>query len=311
MEHETAGTPMGGCKWSRKSTRKIAQQLKRLHIKVSPRTVAKLLKDMDYSLRVNLKTIESGSRKPRDPIQRDKQFCYIKQQCEAYAKRGLPIISIDAKSRELIGPFFQKGSRWANGPTEVFDHDFRSDAKGIGVLYGIYDFCHNKGFVCVGTSRDTSEFAVDAIRNWWLKMGRYDFPGKDELLMLADCGGSNSYRNRLWKYQLQVALCDKTGLKVRVCHYPAGASKWNPIEHRMFSFISINWAGQPLESYETMLNYIRTTKTDTGLRIRAQLNPKKYETKIKISDDKMASVKLKQYRVNPTWNYSITPHVTS
>lgn len=298
---------MGSCKWSKKSTRKIAQQLKRLHIQVSPRTVAKLLKAMDYSLRINLKTIESGSRRRRDPEQRDKQFNYIKRQRKDYTKRNLPIISIDSKSRELIGQFYRKGKVWSNTAINVLDHDFSSDAKGVGLTHGIYDFRRNKGFVCLGTSHDTAEFAVDSIRTWWLKEGRYQYPDADEILILADCGGSNSYRTALWKYRLQVAFCDKTGLKVRVCHYPAGASKWNPIEHRMFSFISINWAGKTLDSYETMLKYIRSTRTDKGLSIRACMNTRQYEKGVKPSKDQMATVKLKHYRVNPDWNYSVTP----
>jgi hypothetical protein len=307
MKHETAGDPVSGCKWSRRSTTKISRQLKRLRIRVSARTVAKLLKDnMGYSLRVNLKTIESGSKK-RDPEKRDKQFHYIKRQCRDYVNRNLPIISIDSKSRELIGQFHHKGKVWSNRSIKVFDHDFPSDAKGIGLTYGIYDYICNKGFVSVGISHDTAQFAVDSIRTWWFKEGRYGYPDADEILILADCGGSNSYRTALWKYQLQVGFCDKTGLKARVCHYPSGASKWNPIEHRMFSFISINWEGKPLDSYETMLKYIRSTKTEEGLRIRACMNTKQYVTGIKPSKKQMASIQLKRYRVNTEWNYSITP----
>jgi hypothetical protein len=307
MKHETGGDPVSGCKWSRRSTAKISRQLKRFDVKVSARTVAKLLKEMDYSLRINLKTIESGSSSRRDPVKRNQQFNYIKRQREEYAKRNLPIISIDAKSRELIGPFYRKGKVWSDTAIHVLDHDFPSDAKGVGLSYGIYDIGRNKGFVCLGTSHDTAEFAVDSIRTWWLKEGRYHYPDANEILILADGGGSNSCRTKLWKYQLQVAFCDKTGLKARLCHYPPGASKWNPIEHRMFSFISINWAGKTLDSHETMLKYIRSTRTDKGLRIRACLNTKHYEKGVKPSKDQMANIKLKNYRVNSEWNYSITP----
>jgi len=307
MKYETAGDPVSGCKWSRRSTVKISRQLSRLGVKASARTVAKLLKDMDYSLRINLKTIESGSGSRRDPEQRDKQFNYIKRQRENYTKRHLPIISIDSKSRELIGQFYRKGKVWSNAAVNVLDHDFPSDAKGIGLTYGIYDLSRNKGFVCLGTSRDTAEFAVDSIRTWWLKEGRYQYPNADEILILADGGGSNSYRTALWKHRLQTAFCDKTGLKVRVCHYPPGASKWNPIEHRMFSFISINWAGKTLDSHETMLKYIRSTTTENGLSIRACMNTKQYEKGVKPSEEQMAEVKLNRCRVNPDWNYSITP----
>jgi len=310
MKYETAGDPMRGCKWSRKSTRKIACQLRRMSIKVSARTVAKLLKAMGYSLRVNLKTIESGSRKPRDPQERDRQFRYIKQQIEAFIKRQLPIISVDTKSRELIGRFYRKGRAWSNGPISAYDHDYRSDAKGVAYGYGIYDYCRNKGFVKVGTSHDTSAFAVRSIHSWWHLIGHRWFPKADEILILADCGGSNGYRSRLWKHQLQVAFCNKTGLKARICHYPPGASKWNPIEHRLFSFISSNWEGHPLDSYETMLKFIRTTRTDTGLQVRAQLDTRKYETGVKVSDDQFSEINLKHYRVNSDWNYSIMPNVT-
>lgn len=308
MKYETAGDPMSDCKWSRRSTAKISKQLKRLGIRVSPRTVAKLLKEMTYSLRVNLKTIESGSGRPRDPQRRDRQFNYIKKQREDFTRRQLPVISIDSKSRELIGPFYRKGRVWSQEPIEVLDHDFPSDAKGVGLTHGIFDCQRNKGFVSLGTSHDTAEFAVDSIRTWWFRQGRHHYPDNtDEILILADCGGSNSYRTALWKYQLQVAFCDKTGLKARVCHYPPGASKWNPIEHRMFSFISINWAGQTLDSHETMLNYIRSTKTETGFHIRACLNTKTYEKGIKPSKEQMSKVCLKHARVNPDWNYTVTP----
>jgi hypothetical protein len=232
MEHETAGDPVSGCKWTRKSTEKIAQQLKRAGIRVSPKTVGKLLKQMNYSLRLNLKCLESGQSKPPDPRQRDLQFRYIRSQIRAYKTAAMPVISVDTKSRELNG---------------------------------IYDLIRNEGFVCVGISRDTSEFAVDSIRTWWQKSGARHYPGADRLLILADWGGSNGCRIRLWKHQLQVAFCDRAGLQVKVCHYSPGSSKWNPIEHRMFSFISNNWAAQPLLDYETVLKFIRTTKTSTGL----------------------------------------------
>jgi hypothetical protein len=307
MEYETGGDPVTGCKWTRKTTEKIAEQLRRAGIRVSPNTVARLLKEMKFSLRVNIKTLESGSRKPPDPEKRDRQFRYIQRQRREYSKQGTPVISVDTKSRILIGPFYQKGRRWGREATEVFDHDFPSDSSGVGIPYGIYDTGRNKGFVCVGTSRDTAEFAVDAIRTWWLQAGRIHYPEAEELLILADCGGSNSYRIRLWKYQLQVAFCDRVGLKVRVCHYPPGASKWNPIEHRLFSFVSANWEAQPLVSYECILKFIRTTRTKNGLRVRASFVDKHYDKGIRISDRQMRQVSLNRYRVNPEWNYSIAP----
>lgn len=307
MEYDTAGDPISGCKWTRKTTQKIAQQLKRVGIRVSANTVGRLLKKMNFSLRVNLKTLESGLRKPPDPRQRDLQFRYIARQIRSYRRKGLPIISVDTKSRELIGQFHQSGRRWCQNPIKVLDHDFPTDAQGVAIPYGIYDLGRNDGFVCVGTTRDTSEFAVDAIRTWWLKAGSKHYPDADQLLLLADCGGINGYRTRLWKSQLQDTFCNRFRLQVKVCHYPPGSSKWNPVEHRLFSFISRNWAAQPLHSYETALKFIRTTKTSEGLSVRAVLNTKKYEKGIKVSDKQMAQIALNRYTLRPNWNYSISP----
>ncbi|MBM3149197.1 MAG: ISAzo13 family transposase [Chloroflexi bacterium] len=307
MKYETAGDPVSGCKWTRKTTGKIARQLKRMGIGVSGNTVGRLLKKMDYSLRRNLKSLESGLRNPPVPHLRDRQFRYIRSQIQAYAAHGLPVISVDTKSRELIGAFHQPGRQWCQRAMPVFDHDFPSDAQGIAIPYGIYDFCRNEGFVNVGTSRDTAEFAVASIRTWWQMMGLENYPDADHLLILADCGGSNGYRTRLWKHQLQVAFADPFKLHVKVCHYPPGASKWNPIEHRMFSFISNNWAAHPLTDYETVLKFIRTTKTMAGLKIRAALHSKEYQKGIRICDKQMQSVTLKQHTQRPRWNYSISP----
>ncbi|MHC4308164.1 MAG: ISAzo13 family transposase [Planctomycetota bacterium] len=307
MEHETAGDPVSGCKWTRKTTAKIAQQLKQIGIQVSANTVGRLLKRMKFCLRMNLKCLESGMRNPPDPHLRDQQFRYIRSQIRTYSSQGVPVISVDTKSRELIGSFHKSGRRWSQEPIKVLDHDFPSDSKGIALPYGIYDLSRNEGFVCVGTSRDTSQFAVDSIRAWWLKAGSAHYPDADRLLILADCGGSNGYRTRLWKQQLQVAFCNRFGLEVKVCHYPPGSSKWNPIEHRMFSFISSNWAGKPLLDYETVLKFIRTTKTNTGLKIRAFLNKKQYSKGIKISDQQMKNIEIKRYTSRQNWNYSICP----
>jgi hypothetical protein len=307
MEHETAGDPISGCKWTRKTTQKIAQQLKRVGIRVSANTVGKLLKKMNFSLRVNLKTLESGLSKPPDPRERDLQFRYIRSQIRNYCDQDMPVISVDTKSRELTGPFHQPGRRWSQDPIKVFDHDFPSDSQGIAIPYGIYDLCRNEGFVSVGTTRDTSEFAVDSIRTWWLQAGLTHYPNADRLLILADCGGSNGYRTRLWKRQLNIAFCNHFGIDVKVCHYPPGSSKWNPIEHRMFAFISNNWAAQPLYDYETVLKFIRTTKTSAGLKIRATLNTKHYKKGIKVSNEEMDQISLKRYTSRPNWNYSISP----
>lgn len=307
MEHDTAGDPVSGCKWTRKTTRKISKELKRAGIRVSANMVGKLLKKMNFSLRVNLKTLESGLSKPPDPKDRNLQFRYIRHQILAYKAQGMPIISVDTKSRELIGPFHQSGRTWSQNPVEVYDHDFPSDSQGIAIPYGIYDLHRNEGVVCVGTTRDTSEFAVDSIKTWWQQVGSNRYPHADRLLILADCGGSNGYRTRLWKNQLHVTLCNRFGLQVKVCHYPPGSSKWNPIEHRMFSYISNNWAAQPLYDYETVLKFIRTTKTSAGLKLRAFLNTKTYQKGKKVSDRQMEQIALKQYTSRPKWNYSITP----
>jgi hypothetical protein len=307
MKYETAGDPVSGCKWTRKTTGKIARQLKRIGICVSDNTVGKLLKKMDYCLRKNLKSLESGLRNPPSPHQRNQQFCYIRSQIQNYTAHGLPVISVDTKSRELIGAFHQPGRRWCQTPTAVFDHDFPSDSQGVAIPYGIYDFCRNEGFINLGTSRDTAEFAVASIRTWWQMIGSANYPDADNLLILADCGGSNGYRTRLWKYQLQAALADRFNLCVKVCHYPPGASKWNPIEHRMFSFISNNWAAHPLSGYETVLKFIRTTKTSAGLKIRAALHTRQYQKGIRIGDKQMKEINLKHYTQRLKWNYSISP----
>jgi hypothetical protein len=307
MEDDTGGDPVRGCKWTHKTTEKVAEALKPAGIHVSANTAARLLKQLNYSLRVNLKNLESGLSKPPDPHKRDEQFRYIHSQTKHYAAQGMPVISVDTKSHELVGAFHQAGRRWSREPVQVFDHDFPSDAEGVAIPYGIYDPLRNDGLVCVGTTRDTSQFAVDSISTWWTQLGTKHYPDADRLLILADCGGSNGYRTRLWKYQIQVAFCDRFGVHVKVCHYPPGSSKWNPIEHRMFCFISKNWAAQPLVDYETVLKFIRTTRTGAGLRICARLNKKDYAKGTKISDQQMQQIILHRHTSRPQWNYSISP----
>jgi hypothetical protein len=256
---------------------------------------------------VNLKCLASGLREPPDPKLRDLQFHYLRRQVRDYLAQELPVISVDTKSRELIGPFHQSGQKWSRSPIRVFDHDFPSDSEGVAIPYGIYDLACNEGFVCVGTRYDTAEFAVDSIRRWWTQVGWHRYPRADRVLILADCGGSNGYRTRLWKHQLQVAFCNRFDLRVKVCHYPPGASKWNPIEHRLFSFISNNWAGQPLRDYETALKFIRTTTTSAGLTVRATLVKKRYRKGTKITDRQMEEIALERHTQRPDWNYSIAP----
>ena len=296
---------MRDLKWTRKTTRKVARHLRRLDIRVSASTVGRLLKAMGFSLRVNHKNLESGNRNPPPRRVRNRQFHYIHRSRQQFASQGKPIISVDAKKKEKVGNFKNPGVSWQHEAYRVNDHDFLTDAVGMAVSYGIYDTEANKGFVAVGTSHETPAFAVHSIVCWWKKWGRRMYPHEDELLILADCGGGNSAR--AWKYHLQHQLCDPYGLTITVCHYPPGASKWNPIEHALFSQISTNWAGTPLESYQTVLNYIRTTKTETGLQVKAHLVRKNYDKGEKISDSKMAELMLIPHKTLPGWNYTLAP----
>jgi hypothetical protein len=307
LKHETAGDPMQGLKWTRKTTRKVARQLRRLNIRVSAKTVGRLLKAMGFSLRVNHKNLESGNKNPPPRRVRNRQFRYINQRRKEFASRGNPIISVDTKKEEKVGKFKNQGISWEQKPYLVNDHDFPNDAVGMAVPYGIYDTEANRGFVAVGTSYETPSFAVDSIALWWNRCGKNLYPKADELLILADCGGGNSARSRAWKYHLQHQLCDPYGLTVTVCHYPPGASKWNPIEHHLFSHISNNWAGKPLESYETVVKYTQTTKTSTGLRVRARLVRDNYDKGEKISDTDMARLGLTHHKTLPGWNYKLAP----
>ena len=258
---------MGKRKWVRSSLRKLRQRLAHAGHTVSAPTVSRLLKAHDYALRVNAKEKEARAHHP----DRDTQFRYIEAQKQAFAAAGGPIISVDTKKKELIGDFKNAGQAWCQQPEEVNVHDFLTDALGRAAPYGIFDLQRNEGAVYVGASADTSEFAVTAIAHWWADSGRLVYPQARHLLILADAGGSNGCRPRLWKAQLQSQLSDRLGLSVTVCHYPTGCSKWNPIEHRLFSQISLNWAGKPLRTFETMLGYIRGTTTTTGLRVTASL----------------------------------------
>jgi hypothetical protein len=238
---------------------------------------------------------------------RDRQFKYIAKTRKGFAAAGEPEISVDAKKKELIGNFYNPGRAWRRRVDKVGDHDFRSTATAIATPYGIYEKRANHGFVVVGTSHDTAQFAVDNIVSWLKNSGKRCYRKIKELLILCDTGGSNGYRCRTWKHALQQRLCDALGIAVTVCHYPTGASKWNPVEHHLFSRISINWAGKPLRSLEIMLKYIRTTNTQTGLTVRARLNKKKYFTRIKIDDDQMAEINIRKHKVLPNWNYTIYP----
>jgi hypothetical protein len=298
---------MSHLKWTRKSTVKIASQLQRLDIHVSPNTVSRLLYDMGYSLRVNHKTLESGNKNPPPRKVRNRQFNYLCRKRGEFSKRNSPVISVDTKKKELIGSFRNPGLSWEQEPRRVNDHDFRSDADGMLIPYGIYETEANRGFVVCGTQRETPAFAVDSIVLWWNCYGSHIYEKATELLILADCGGGNSARARGWKFHLQKRLCDPYQIAVTVCHYPPGASKWNPIEHRLFSEISKNWAGRPLDSYETATQYIRTTATSSGLRVRARLHRKNYERGERITDAQFDQLLLDPHKTLPKWNYTLTP----
>jgi hypothetical protein len=270
---------------------------------VSVPTLARLLRKLDYSLHVNAKRIEASSNHP----DREQQFDYIAVQRAIFTAAGLPSLSVDTKKKELVGNFKNAGQVWAREPTAVNVHDYPHDALGRAVPYGVYDVINNRGFVCIGTSGDTPAFAVDTISAWWQAEGKTLFPGADHLLVLADAGGSNGCQIRAWKERLQVQICDGFGLTVTVCHYPTGCSKWNPIEHRLFSQISRNWAGVPLRSWETILAFIRGTTTSSGLTVTAAFQLGDYPTGVKISDAEMQALNIKHHSVCPTWNYTIRP----
>jgi hypothetical protein len=292
---------MTGLKWSRRTPEKVALELQSTGIDVSPSTVGRLLKQMGFSLRANRKAISAASSPDRN-----EQFEYIAQLRETYACEGHPIISVDAKKRELVGLFKNQGTTWESKPPLVNDHDFRSQAKGIAIPYGIYEPVLNRGHVFVGTTHETSEFAADSIAQWW-RYASQNYEDPSQLLILADGGGGNGYRSRAWKTFIQSKVADRYKVAVGVCHYPGGTSKWNPIEHRLFSEISKNWRGRPLDSYETVLKFIRTTKTKTGLRVRARLVRKVYKNGLKISDDQISQLSVEPHETLPKWNYTIRP----
>lgn len=298
---------MRGLKWTRKTTRKVAGELQRLGICIGAKTVGRLLKKMGFSLRVNRKTLESGNKNPPPRRVRNRQFNYIRRKREEFAGRESPVVSVDTKKKELVGNFKNQGVSWEQEPQLVKDHDFRSDAEGMAIPYGVYDTRANHGFIVIGTSRETPAFAVDAIVLWWKQCGSRMYAAKDELLILADCGGGNSPRARAWKYHLQHQLCDPFRLTVTICHYPPGASKWNPIEHQLFSHISNNWAGKPLRTYETIVNHARTTRTSCGLKVIARLVRKKYDKGEEISQTEMAKLSLTSHKTLPAWNYTLAP----
>ena len=303
MDENTAGDPMSFIRWSSRSTRKISNELKGRGHDVGPNTVARLLKERDYSLQVNVKSFEGSSVE-----ERDEQFRHINEVVKSFAKDNNPIISVDTKKKELIGNFKNAGSTWVKSgePRKVNAYDFRSMAIGIAIPYGIYDVTENEGMVNVGNDHDTSEFAVESIRQWWSIVGKHRYPNAKKLMICADGGGSNGSRNRGWKVHLQ-ELVNQIGIPVTVCHYPPGTSKWNKIEHRMFSFISMNWKGKPLVSYETVIKLIGSTITKNGLKVAVREDNNKYPIGIKFSDQDMKKLHLEPHSFHPKWNYTLLP----
>jgi len=299
----TAGSPMNHLQWTHKSTRTLGIEMTQLGYETTHPTVARLLSKLGYSLQVNAK-----SKEGRSPVERDTQFQYINEQVTEFQQNGNPVISVDAKKKELIGNFKNHGKAYCKRgkPIEVNVYDFPSLAEGVAIPYGTYDVQRNEGFVNVGITYETAEFAVESIRRWWRMIGRHHYPHATGWLVCADGGGSNGSRNRGWKYHLQ-RLTTELGIPVTVCHYPPGTSKWNKIEHRMFSFISMNWQGHPLESYETVINLIGDTTTRKGLKISARLDRNKYEKGQRITDIEMEEIQLHRHSTYPKWNYSIHP----
>jgi Rhodopirellula transposase DDE domain len=294
---------MTGQRWVRSSLRSLSRRLAEVGHAVSPPTVGRLLGDLDFARHVNAKQVEAHAQSP----ERDQQFTYIADQRTAFAEAGWPVVSVDSKKKELVGNFKNAGATWGRAPERVNVHDFPQDGVGRAVPYGVYDVQRQQGFVCVGTSRDTPAFAVDAVANWWQAEGEGHYPSADRLLVLADGGGSNGCHSRVWKQRLQGQVCDRFGLSVTVCHYPRGCSKWNPIEHRLFSQISRTWAGVPLRSWQAVLGLIGATTTTSGLVVRSVLNTQTYPTGERVSDAAMAALNLEPHAVCPTWNYTLHP----
>ncbi len=305
VESATRGDPQSPLFWTSKSTRTLAEELSDHGHPVSHQTVAALLSDWGYSLQANRKTKEG-----QDHPDRDAQFEYINRQARAFQREGQPVISVDAKKKELVGDFRNPGREWRprGRPEEVRAKDFKDKRLGKAIPEGVYDLRRNEGWVSVGVDHDTAEFAVESIRRWWQEMGAAPYREARRLLITADAGGSNGYRSRLWKVQLQ-GLSDAFGLRVSVCHFPPGTSKWNKIEHRMFCHITQNWRGRPLRSRAIVVNLIGHTTTKSGLRIEAEMDANAYRTGIKISNEELAAIQLERASFHGEWNYTITPRV--
>jgi hypothetical protein len=303
VEETTAGDPMSPLRWTSKATRTIAEELTRSGHPISSVTVGRCLEEMGYTLQANVKTREG----PQHP-NRDAQFRYLNRQVKAFRRAGAPVISVDTKKKELVGAFKNGGRRWLpkGKADQVSVHDFPQLGKGKAIPYGAYDIARNRAVVNVGVTHDTAEFAAESIRRWWRLDGKRHYREAPRLLICADSGGSNGSRTRAWKLHLQ-ALSDETGMAITVCHYPPGTSKWNKIEHRLFSFISLNWKGKPLVNYETVVNLIGGTRTRGGLKVKAVLDTNQYETGVEVSKEDIDQLRLKRHRVHPDWNYTLLP----
>jgi hypothetical protein len=303
VEPLTRGDPESPLRWTCKSTRSLSGELTRQGHPVSDRTVAALLYEAGYSLQANRKT-----REGRQHPDRNAQFEYINAQAQRFLKRRQPVISVDTKKKELVGDFKNAGREWRpqGEPEKVRVHDFLDKQLGKAIPYGVYDVAHNQGWVSVGIDHDTAYFAAASIRRWWEEMGVLRFPRAEELLITADGGGSNSHRSRLWKLALQ-ELADDIGLKLTICHFPPGTSKWNKVEHRLFCFITNNWRGQPLLSHQVIVNLISSTTTDKGLIVKAAVDEATYETGLKVTDEQMSTLVLTPAKYHGDWNYTIKP----
>ena len=303
VDGDSRGDPERPLRWTAKSVRALAGALRDLGHQVSFKTVARLLRELGYSLQANAKT-----REGRQHADRDVQFAHINQMVTAAIDAGQPVISVDTKKKELVGDFKNGGREWrpAGRPVEVRTHDFKDRELGKAIPYGVYDLANDEGWVSVGIDHETGQFAVASIEGWWEQLGSARFPRATTLTITADCGGSNGNRTRLWKTELQ-RLADQTGLRIGVCHFPPATSKWNKIEHRLFSFITINWRAKPLISRQVVIDLITSTTTRTGLKVYARLDERAYPDKIKVSDAELAAVQLEGDRFHPEWNYTIKP----